>query len=467
MEDSIEIIELGNNEVAIMSYDLPSSAMEASLSEAQGRFFGGYKKNIDVLHELSAYNFADNATMVNWGFNNQLPKILLESLVQSPIGLPITRIIEALVNGSGIAYYYDVTDFETDTKYKDYYHIAEIDDFIENNFTYDFRKRATYDFVYSGNTFVKFNPNNFGKVKSLSLIEPFRIRVGQTKNFEVRNYLVGDWNTYSASNYYLGTFEPDINFLTKEFDYKFYNPLIQHHKNYAGYTYYGVPTFIGALGYMKILSLVPNYHIANLDKGTFIRWHIQVPKESVTALANSFSGEKNSDGTPLNHEQKMKLAIKSYTDVYKTHLSGLENNGSIITTTYEPTPSGNGMMNGVVITPLKIEVGSNDYIQLFQNALMGSITSFGIDPSLAGISLGSSQSSGSEKFYAAVFFQNSSALAYEMVLMETATLSAKINNWYEKYPYPKSSGGVVGKLKFEITRPSFARMAENKQGIIT
>jgi hypothetical protein len=463
-----EIIPLSKKgEVAIMTFDLPAPAVSASLSEAQGRFFGGSKKNLDVLQEIGAFNFADNATMVNWGLSNQLPKVLLDALMQSPIGLPIVRMIEALVNGQNISYFYEVTDFDTDTIYKDYYKIIEIEKFIKENFSYDFRKKISFDFITSGNAFVEFIPSNTEKVQRLKALAPFQVRVGATKNFEIKNYVVADFNSYSIPNRYIGAFESDIHFLASEFDYKFDKPLILHHKNYAGYPYYGVPTYIGALSYMKILSMIPNYHIANLDKGTFIRWHVQVPKEKIESLANSFKNEKNTDGSPLNHEQRIQKAVQAYTDIYKTHLSGLENNGSIITTSYEPTVQGNGMMNGVVITPLKIDVGSNDYVQLFQNALMGGVIGFGIDPSLSGISLGSSQSSGSEKFYSAVFFQNSVAIPYEAVLIETIDLCAKINNWHEKYPYPKQSEGVVGELKFEVTRPSFARMAENKNGIST
>ena len=476
MADKAHIIEHegtdGNRkEVSIMTFgdypaDLPADAQKAIVGESEGRFFNGLEENNDIFSQLGLMSqLANNQHYVPFGTLNNLDSFLKRVLMQSPIGLPTIKAINDLVKGTGIGYFYEVTDYNTDSSYRDEIKIPEIDFFIRNCFNADIITKLTTDFLQTGNAYSVFIPDNDGKVQRIEHKFSYECRVGQTENFRVLNYYMGDFANHSTPNYYLNTFPSNINYIADTYDYTFDGERIFHHMNYVGIPYYGLPNYIGALKYMKLLSMIPDYHIANLDKGTFIRWHIQIPRLTLQNVADSFKKKKNSDGTFLTAEECMEAAIQKYTDIYKKHLSSRKNNGAIMTSAYDLDGNGKAT-SGVIITPLNITTGSNDYIELFKTSLMGAFMGFGIDGALAGLDVGGNLSSGSETLYKVLFFQNSAAIGYSNVILDTMNLVAKINNYREKYPYPKNKGNeVVGELKFEIKRPSFARLAQNKTGI--
>jgi hypothetical protein len=148
---------------------------------------------------------------------------------------------------------------------------------------------------------------------------------------------------------------------------------------------YYLPTWEGSRWWIELANLIPQYHIANLKKGWFPRWHIEIPDgffddpklfPDIEALdEKGFAAyEAFIEGGRLAFQTEMKGA-----------LGGYENASGVIITDYQLNELKSKLPIGVTITALKAEIHHEAYVALFDASNIAIISAQGMSPEIAGV----------------------------------------------------------------------------------
>jgi hypothetical protein len=324
---------------------------------------------------MQASTFGETLPLQYWGQNNNFPQRATNLNLENPISSQLMQTKTDFAVGKKLITYYERVDDKGDKLIEDIVFIPEIDEWLEENEMIEKLSKATLDYFMVGNSFWAFRTNKAQtRILRADHIDPNLVRVGQVRNIEPLNYAFADFLSGIFHNVnYLPVFDP-------------YDPLaekisVSHIKNYVpGSYFYGVPDWIGAEKFIRLLNEIPKFHTSGLERTHFLRWHIQIPEEYFS-----------SQGLSIEDEIDAEKALKEHFD---TFLAGAENNGKSIVTKLMNDHTGKPI-NGVKIEALKPELFDSAYIELFNQGMMAVCSAHGIDPALAGVILNGQLSAGS------------------------------------------------------------------------
>lgn len=148
---------------------------------------------------------------------------------------------------------------------------------------------------------------------------------------------------------------------------------------------YYLPTWEGSRWWIELANLIPQYHIANLKKGWFPRWHIEIPDGFFDDPKLYPDVDALTDVEFAQYEAFIQAARLAFQTEMKGALGGYENASGVIITDYQLDELKSKLPIGVQITALKAEIHHEAYVALFDASNTAIISAQGMSPEIAGV----------------------------------------------------------------------------------
>lgn len=307
---------------------------------------------------------------IPWGADNKFPLAVAELNSRNPVSAGLIGTKADFVAGRELAFYRKRV--ENGQIYQEFVRFPEGEEWLEANEARHQLARWTRDIIELGNCGVQMIRNASGNgIAQIWHTDPNLFRVGQARAGLALTYKLADWINDSRTVMELPAYnraEPLA-----------YQNSFLHVKNYApGSFYYGVPDWIGAENFIRLLNEIPVWHLAGIRNGYNIKYHIKIP---------SYYFEKFPPEKRRAKEEELRDEMNNF-------LAGSQQNAKTLVTKFfvengKPVP-------GVEVTPIQANLNDNAFTQLFNQGMIAVCSAHGINPSLAGVILNSQLSSGSE-----------------------------------------------------------------------
>lgn len=411
-----------------------SGTLVSFYNDGTSKRIPNYKKN----HTSQGYNdsltsnYKEQYNTLNkgyleWGADNHFPEKLMALNSRNPVSDGLIKTKRDFAVGKKIVTYTeDVVDGEI---IPNYVQVPEIEDWLEENEIMGTLHKWAYDYMLLGNYFLEAIRNRArNKIVRLEHLDPTLIRVGVTQNGNALDYVFADW----ASHHRIEKRIPAFNRRTP---YKYSKSLIHGRAYMPGSYYYGLPDFIGAENFIRLLNEIPVWHLSGIRNGYGLRWHIKIP-----------SGYFDSYGT----KEEIKKAKTEFRDNMDKFLSRAENNGKALITDYIVDHMGKPK-NQILIEPLKPELHDKAFTALFEQGMIAVCSAHAINPTLAGVIVNGQLSSGSELRNAYNVYLQLKVPSFREVLLRPLYYVKKANGWQKN-------------IKFGIVGHQVTKLDENAEG---
>jgi hypothetical protein len=343
-------------------------------------------------NNISKYSNADGYHYHTWGSDNKLPTNREIVLMDNNIVGEMISTKRSLILGLGLQPY--KTIYRDGKKYREPVSIpTQIADWIESSMLKEkYLDEAANQLLKHANIFVGLLPErNSTNIKSLMTYKCTDIRVGHNDfGRPVRNYIYKDWgNTQrdkKTTPISIPKYVPGIRSesMIHTMDMLFNNGVYAH------------PAYWGGSEWLELSNRIPKYHLANIDNGYAIRFHIEIPKDAFLDSFKYQQAEMNNDMDAMNQcHNESKARRQEFIDSMNKFLSGSDNAGRAIYTFFEYNEDAK-KIDGVTITPITYDSKDKDLLDLFEKSNDANISAQGIHPSIANIQTQGKMSSGNE-----------------------------------------------------------------------
>jgi len=226
-----------------------------------------------------------NHLIVPNGADNNFPQNYRALLDSVYLGHGIKRTLINLLLSGGIGIYREIKE---DTKIiKDWIIDAEITDWLDSfNFKSSYIVEAATDMIYIENCTTQFIINKGARIGLNPKVLELRHHDAEVVRLEkkdasgqINNIFIGEWNGMSLKQDEISI----IPMFSKANPWAKKNPGFFAKMPTFGSAYYGRPVDIGATTMLKVLSLLPNYHKANLTERGF-KWVVSVASKYYDAI---------------------------------------------------------------------------------------------------------------------------------------------------------------------------------------
>jgi len=156
--------------------------------------------------------------------------------------------------------------------------------------------------------------------------------------------------------------------------------------------YYAHPKYWGAKTWISLANAIPLFHLNNLENGYNVRFHIEIPIGYFADTTVTYETEELKEEAIKNEE----AARQEFLDLVNNFLSGIENAGRALFTTYDYNETLGKEYPGIKITPIDFDMKDEALIKLFEASNTAAVSSQGVHPTLAAIAQAGKLSSGSE-----------------------------------------------------------------------
>jgi hypothetical protein len=364
-------------------------------------------ENINHQSKMFTYKWAF------WGVNNNLPKRLIDAVTDNAVAQGIIELRSDLNYGNGW-YLYTVEGYDSDNnEIRKIVRNSEIEDFMEENNIELFFEKQFDDYEYLATVYRQFLKGKGGKISRIYHCDAYDWRVSRNLIFDgipTKFFFHEDWqNAMSTAIEEVTAYNPTWT--------TFPNKFVQNSFNYIPSSkYYGVPPYLGARNWLNVSSNIPTWHYANMENSMNLKYHVERDDEYFLRNFPDMSQEDR-----VAKEKEFEKAVGKY-------LSGLENAGKTIFTTYHHAEIGDVMKYRIIITPLKNETNHADYLPLAEQANSALCTAFRMDPAIAPINTGNALSNVDKRVAYEVHLKVNTSRARRHVL-DAFKIVWKFNNW--------------------------------------
>ncbi len=400
----------------------------AVMSVPDGQAIIHFSSHRDALEAGKIHHVGRNEVQY-WGVDNLLPQTR-EQLVQANNIIPsLMQTKRDILVGSGVVPYNVI--FENGKKRVEEVECpGDITDWMEKSSFDNYLLQSCSDLLMHANVFPEFiRTRDKSKISLLSAKKARHLRLAkQNKQGDIDTaYWSGNWK------------EATTNYKPKPIN--IYDPKQKQNKflMHLGDTmfmldeYYYSPSWWGGKDWIELSNGIPPFHIANLNNGFNIRFHIMIPVnyfDKYTAMAQV-------DRTPEG-QQKAKSALaaakQDLIDRLNEWLAKPKNAGRAFFSTYKMTQRDGKMFGGIVIEPIKYDMKDEALISLFDKSNEANMSSQGVHPTLANIQTQGKLSSGSEIRNAYLMYVAIKTPVPRRTLLKPLNFIRKENGWDKKYP---------------------------------
>lgn len=396
-------------------------------SEDQYRQTPGLQTNLQYIEERLINDYLQFGTynIVPNGYDNNFPENFRQLLDSVYIGHGVKRTLLNLLISGGTGLY---TEIKEEKKIiRDWQLDNEITDWLESfNFNESYLLEAATDMVYVENFTTLYQRNRAARIgqtpriAALAHMPATNMRLEKRDaNGRINNIYYSDW-TYA--NLQTDDIQP----------YPMFNPETPYRHPVSaefvkmptfGSMYYGRPVDIGATTMLKVLSILPNFHNANLTEKGF-KWIVAVSKEYYQSIISS-----NKWGTDKNPEFiKWKEAFTAKIDAFLTAPEG-DKVQTRFMTEFAIDQTTRTMVDAIKITKLDDDTKTLSEVgmELNDTFSLAYVSSNSINPLLANLHLKNHALSGSTLREAYEMHINVSAPNMRALLLKPVNRAIKLN----------------------------------------
>jgi hypothetical protein len=191
--------------------------------------------------------------------------------------------------------------------------------------------------------------------------------------------------------------------------------------------YYPIPFWWGSEEWIKLANQIPLFHLANLEHGFSMRWHIEVPKNY---FLNAKAAETVTDPAEKKKFTDAATAKKrEFLTKLNETLQGLSNAGKTVVTEYDVNVSVGKEYPGIKITPMTYDMKDDALIKLFDASNAANMSAQGVHPTLANIQTQGKLSSGSEIRNAFLMYLAINTPLPRRLLLKAINIVKRENGW--------------------------------------
>lgn len=351
---------------------------------------------------------------------NNFPNEIVRLLTANNINPNILDTKRDFIVGNGICLYKnEYADGKRQTVLLDPQQHVEIVSWLHNSdFNHEVSK-ATKDLLWFGNCFFELIFDKGKRAHSFRHIDATTVRaqVKNPKSGRVENYFVSDnWArpTYDEKDPHAKKEGNNVEIIAAydaETPMNGYPKCVMHIKDYVpAYPYYSLPSWYGALNWIKLANEIPLWHFRGIQNGYAIRWHIQVPE----SYFDKFDPQKRNQA-----KEDLITAMNSW-------LRGSENAGKAFVSFVAKHSTEADQFK---ITPLDAELNDEAFTALFEQSNMAMTSAHGLHPDLAAIQTQGKLSSGSELRNAYLIHLALHTPHIRRMLLRVLELVRNLNGW--------------------------------------
>lgn len=365
---------------------------------------------------------ADKFKVSKWGTKNLFPNDL-KALYKNNIVPGLMDFKVDMIVGKGLYVYREIVDEKGNIKEEPIID-TEIQDWLDAWNVDDYLLEQTTDVVWVEGIFTQYILNKARKgIAKLQHVNAEECRLTIHEKNVSKNIIVANWGASKKSEISYIPYAK-LNDLSAEEILKQNISMSYLKKPSFGFRYYNYPLYIGALeAWIPLANEIPRFHLSVMQNSLNIKYHIQIPIESLDAVRKL----KGYDETKLDEWLKTKL------DEIDNVLSGATNAGKSFYSFTRSDMSGKEL-GGWQIKPIEnnIKEMSEAFIKLIQESNSMLTAAFGVDPSIANIQTPGKLSSGSDKLYGYNIHINTRTYSPRRIVLQPLNTALKIN-WPNKY----------------------------------
>lgn len=343
----------------------------------------------------------DQHEMWSWGDDNLLPQQREHLVQENNIVGELLATKQQVTLGAGLMFYrirYDQgkeikEEVEKPVWFRELENRMDIDDYLDT---------ASKNLFIHANVFTEFVRSRDNKVFSIECLEARHTRAAKQdkRGYVNQFYWCGNWGVVMGRSRAIsqGTKEDFPIMRTAAYNRDETKPqakfVLHTCDKLLTDDYYAIPTWWGGRKWVEMANKIPVFHIANLDNGYTIRYHIEMPKDYFTdSRAMSLAKTEVERRTLAQREDE---ARSQFIQKVNALLAGESNAGRALFTEYELNKQMGKDYPGIKITAIQSDIKDEALLKLFERSNEANISGQGVHPALASIQTQGKLSSGSE-----------------------------------------------------------------------
>ena len=395
-------------------------------SDPRDNFFAQYSESSPYLEQLQQNNFLifDKYRIEPNGIDNNFPinyKNLLDSVY---LGHGVKRTLINLLLSGGVGLYKEVK--EEKKIIKDWQLDSEVTNWLESfNFFNEYIPEAVTDMIYLENNYTLFQRNKGVRIGKTAKIAGLKLLPVENMRLEYPNER-GQRTKVFHSQWYYNQLEMDsiqaFPIFDRRYPFKHKNSVMFIKMPTFGSSSYGRPPEIGATQMLKVLSLLPNFHKANLTEKGF-KWIVSISQNYYKAIRDKYKWEENS-----KEFKEWKIAYIQRIDDFLSAPDG-DKIQTRFMTEFATDPHSLNTVDAVKITKLEDDTKelSEVGMDLHDTYTVAFTSASSIHPQLANINLKNHALSGSNLREAYEMHIKTATPTMRMLLLQPVNTALKIN----------------------------------------
>lgn len=369
----------------------------------------------DVKNSASAAGKKGDFKWAKWGTDDKLPNKILEVIGNNHQAPTLIAKRRDIVYGSGPQLFRKVV-----LDGKESIEVASepaIEEWMKLIQVRKYLRAAAYQYSYFHNVFTTLAMNTLGtQVVTLNVRDCTEVRaeIESLESGQIENYLLcGNWSKAGTKDF------PILKVPAYSEGIEVQEPVFMVHSQdeVPGQRYYSWAPYWGGLNWTEISNLIPEWHIAGLQNGYNVKYHVKMPRRYFEELAGS------SDETEL---KKYREEWQSKMDDY---LAGKNNVNKTLISEFLTDEHSGKAYPGFEIIPIGGDNPHEQYIRLAEMANQSLASAHGIHPSLAGVDTGGKLGGSGSELRSAYQLQQLGAVIAREIILEPVSIAYKLSGF--------------------------------------
>lgn len=323
---------------------------------------------------------------IRWGHTDNMPN-MMKSMIVGNNQVPAQLVsIRDMIYGSGVGFFKRVIDPKTTKQSLQPYTDSRLEDWEFDTDLPSFVASGLNQFVECGNKFTRMIWSASNKWYRPEISDCFMTRIGSPTNgriidFHVNDEFGGKRIVSSKSN---SDIIPAFDFRDDSYNKKQIVTMLHAKEQIPGNPFYAYPTWWCAKEWIELANLIPMFHKSGIQNGYNIKYLIRMPVDYFDAQGGKSLDEK---------DRSKKWA--DFSDRLSGWMAGQKNVNKSMIVKYLRGADGK-MLDNVDVQPLKNEMSDDAYSKVWEMSNQSIANAMGILPTLAGVSPGKGNDSGSQ-----------------------------------------------------------------------
>ncbi|WP_026995838.1 hypothetical protein [Flectobacillus major] len=323
---------------------------------------------------------------IRWGHTDNMPN-MMKSMIVGNNQVPAQLVsIRDMIYGSGVGFFKRVIDPTTTKQTLQPYTDTRLEDWEFDTDLPSFVAAGLNQFVECGNKFTRMVWSASNQWYRPEISDCFMTRIGSPTNGRIIDFHVND--EFGGKRIVLSKANSDIipafDFRDDSYNKKQVVTMLHAKEQIPGNPFYAYPTWWCAKEWIELANLIPMFHKSGIQNGYNIKYLIRMPVDYFDAQG----------GKSLDEKDRSKK-WSDFSDRLSGWMAGQKNVNKSMIVKYLRGADGK-MLDNVDVQPLKNEMSDDAYSKVWEMSNQSIANAMGILPTLAGVSPGKGNDSGSQ-----------------------------------------------------------------------